>query len=133
VLQRGGFALHAQARRSARSARRRPRRGRARARAGAAELNGLAVEFVHADAFPFLRDLMSRGERPDLAIVDPHKLIGSRGAFEIGLAKYLTSKRWRSKWCEREVWWRASRARACSRRTSSSACCSRPPAAPDAA
>jgi 23S rRNA (cytosine1962-C5)-methyltransferase len=59
-----------------------------RARASAA-LNELEVEFVHADAFDFLRGCQSRGERAALIVVDPHKFIGSKSAFDVGLAKYL--------------------------------------------
>lgn len=59
-----------------------------RARA-AARLNGLEVEHVHMDAFPFLRELLARGERPGLIVVDPHKLIPSKNDLERGQRKYL--------------------------------------------
>lgn len=55
----------------------------------AARLNKLNVDFIHSDAFPYLRSLTGETGRPGLVIVDPHKLIGSRTAFESGLAKYL--------------------------------------------
>lgn len=55
----------------------------------AAQLNQLEVDFIHSDAFPYLRSLTGETGRPGLVIVDPHKLIGSRTAFESGLAKYL--------------------------------------------
>jgi 23S rRNA (cytosine1962-C5)-methyltransferase len=84
----GGFALNA------------ARAGAARVRAvdldeqaleraeAAGRANGLAVEWVHADAFDVLREL-ERGEpRPELVIVDPHKLVRSRAELEAGLRKY---------------------------------------------
>lgn len=52
----------------------------------AAAANGLAVEFVHADAFDFLR--AQKPPRPNLVILDPHKLIGSRERYEEGIKKY---------------------------------------------
>ncbi len=59
-----------------------------RAVAAAAE-NGLAVEFHHADAYPYLRALReSRGSRPEVVIVDPHKLIPSKHELELGLRRY---------------------------------------------
>lgn len=85
----GGFALHA-ARAEARSVRAvdldEVVLERARA---AAQLNQLAVEFVHADAFDFLRHAQSRGERHGLVVVDPHKFIASKTGYDVGLAKYL--------------------------------------------
>jgi 23S rRNA (cytosine1962-C5)-methyltransferase len=53
-----------------------------------AQLNGLDVEFVHADVFPFLRAMRSSEERPQIVVVDPHKLIPSRERMEEGLRKY---------------------------------------------
>src|SRR5262249_8156021 len=46
-------------------------------------------EFVHADAFDFLRACASRGDKAALLVVDPHKFIASKTGYEIGLAKYL--------------------------------------------
>jgi 23S rRNA (cytosine1962-C5)-methyltransferase len=60
----------------------------ARAQA-AARLNQLDVEHVHRDAFHYLRELASRGERPGLIVVDPHKLIPSKNELERGQRKYL--------------------------------------------
>jgi len=54
----------------------------------AARLNRLDVRFVHADAFPYLRELETRGEKHGLVVVDPHKLIVSREQMELGLRKY---------------------------------------------
>ncbi|MBI5431990.1 MAG: class I SAM-dependent rRNA methyltransferase [Planctomycetes bacterium] len=52
----------------------------------AAALNELEVECVHDDVFPFLRSLGK--PRPNLVILDPHKLVGSRERLEEGLKKY---------------------------------------------
>jgi 23S rRNA (cytosine1962-C5)-methyltransferase len=59
-----------------------------RARRSAAA-NGLACEFVHADAFDYLRAQRSVREKPGVVVVDPHKLIPSREKHEEGLRKYL--------------------------------------------
>ena len=55
-----------------------------------ARRNGLEIQFQHADAFPFLRNERARpeSERPQVVVVDPHKLIGSRAGMEDGLKKY---------------------------------------------
>jgi 23S rRNA (cytosine1962-C5)-methyltransferase len=85
----GGFGLHC-ARAGARSVRsvdldevvlERARR--------AAQLNALAVEPVHRDAFHYLRELAARGERPGLVVVDPHKLVARKADLEAGMRKYL--------------------------------------------
>ena len=55
----------------------------------AAELNGLAVEVVHRDAFHVLREVEARGERPGLIVVDPHKLVARKQDLELGMRKYL--------------------------------------------
>jgi 23S rRNA (cytosine1962-C5)-methyltransferase len=55
----------------------------------AGELNRLAVEWIHGDAFDVLRAMQARDERPNLIVVDPHKFIASRTGFDSGLAKYL--------------------------------------------
>jgi 23S rRNA (cytosine1962-C5)-methyltransferase len=85
----GGFALQA-ARHGARTVRGVDIDEVVLARAkDAARLNKLAVDFIHSDAFPYLRSLTGETGRPGLVIVDPHKLIGSRTAFDSGLQKYL--------------------------------------------
>jgi 23S rRNA (cytosine1962-C5)-methyltransferase len=55
----------------------------------AAELNTLRARFVHADAFDFLREVAQRGERFGVVVVDPHKMIASKQAYDAGLDKYL--------------------------------------------
>jgi 23S rRNA (cytosine1962-C5)-methyltransferase len=85
----GGFALQA-ARAGARSVRGVDLDEVVLERAVAArDLNRLAVDFVHADAFDFLRGQASKSEKPGLVIVDPHKFIASRERYEMGLAKYV--------------------------------------------
>jgi len=55
-----------------------------------ARRNQLDVEFVHADAFPFLRHERTRqaSDRAHVVVVDPHKLIASRLRMDEGLKKY---------------------------------------------
>ena len=84
----GGFALHA-----ARAGARRvtgidlDEVVVARARAAAAR-NGLAAEFVHADAYDALRGAKSDREKPGLVVVDPHKIVKTRAQLEAGLKRY---------------------------------------------
>ncbi|MEW6074577.1 MAG: class I SAM-dependent rRNA methyltransferase [Planctomycetota bacterium] len=61
----------------------------ARAAAAAAQ-NGLAVEFVHADAFDVLRDLRREplARRPELVVLDPPKIAAGRRDLEAARAKY---------------------------------------------
>ncbi len=58
-----------------------------RARA-AAQINKLDVEFVHADGFHVLRDVRGHRERPNIVVLDPHKLIRGRADDEEGLRRY---------------------------------------------
>jgi 23S rRNA (cytosine1962-C5)-methyltransferase len=92
----GGFALQA-ARAGARSVRGVDLDEKALELAQlAGERNRLAVEFVHADAFDVLRATAEsrEAERPELVICDPHKLIPSRAALELGRKKYLDLFSW---------------------------------------
>jgi 23S rRNA (cytosine1962-C5)-methyltransferase len=85
----GGFALNA-ARAGARSVRGVDLDEKVLERARAsAQRNDLEVAWRHADAFDVLREAAaSPGSRPGLIVVDPHKLIPSKQAEELGLAKY---------------------------------------------
>jgi len=57
--------------------------------ARSARENGLDVAWTHADAFDHLRALVARaGPRPELVVLDPHKLIPSRASLETGKRKY---------------------------------------------
>ncbi len=84
----GGFALNA-----ARAGARRVRAvdldevALARARRAAAA-NALEVDVLHADAFNVLRQVKGEGRKPDLVVLDPHKLIPSKARFEDGRKKY---------------------------------------------
>jgi len=54
-----------------------------------ANLNQVRIRHVHADAFPYLRQ-MAANQRPfDVIVLDPPKLIGSRDEFADGRQKYL--------------------------------------------
>ena len=56
----------------------------------AAALNGIdKVEFRHADAFHVLREVLQGKDRPDLLILDPHKLVKGKPQLEAGKRKYL--------------------------------------------
>jgi 23S rRNA (cytosine1962-C5)-methyltransferase len=54
----------------------------------AALRNELDVEFVHADAFHFLRATATERAKPGLVIVDPHKIVKNRMQIEAGLRQY---------------------------------------------
>lgn len=55
----------------------------------AGERAGAAVEWVHADVFPHLRDLAAAGETSQVVILDPHKLVRGKASLEEGRKKYL--------------------------------------------
>lgn len=58
-----------------------------------AKLNRRNIRFVHADAFPYLRD-MQRNERSyDVVVLDPPKFIRSRDEHEDGRQKYFDLNR----------------------------------------
>lgn len=50
---------------------------------------GVDVEYIHGDAFNVLRSVCEEARRPDLLIVDPHKLISGRARMEEGKRRYL--------------------------------------------
>jgi len=54
----------------------------------AAQLNRLDVEFLHADGFHVFRAVKTMRERPNLIVLDPHKLIRGRADDEEGLRRY---------------------------------------------
>jgi len=62
---------------------------RARRSAALAALNGAKVDWLHADAFDHLRAIRTSDRKPDVIVVDPHKLIVSKEQFEIGQKKYF--------------------------------------------
>jgi 23S rRNA (cytosine1962-C5)-methyltransferase len=59
-----------------------------RARRSAA-LTGATVDWIHADAFDHLREVRASAKKPDVIVVDPHKLIVGKANLEVGQKKYL--------------------------------------------
>jgi 23S rRNA (cytosine1962-C5)-methyltransferase len=53
-----------------------------------ANLNRQRIDFVHADAFTWMRQMQKNGEQWDAVVLDPPKLILSREGWEEGKAKY---------------------------------------------
>ncbi len=53
-----------------------------------ANLNQTRINFVHADAFPYLRQLIANGRRFDAVVLDPSKLALSRDEVDDALRKY---------------------------------------------
>lgn len=62
------------------------------ARANAA-LNQVRPRFIHADVFPFMRDMVRGGRQYDLVVLDPPKLIRSRAELDSGARKYFDLNR----------------------------------------
>ena len=58
-----------------------------------AALNGVKVDFHHADAFEFLRKMQHQGRRWPVMICDPSKFVARRDAMEAGLQKYIDLNR----------------------------------------
>ena len=58
-----------------------------------AALNAVHVEFRHADAFDFLREVAAAGQKWDVVIVDPSKFVARRDQIDIGLRKYADLNR----------------------------------------
>lgn len=56
--------------------------------AAAAKLTHLRVEFRHADAFDVLRAVSTSATKPNVLVVDPHKIIATKNDYEAGLDKY---------------------------------------------
>lgn len=54
----------------------------------AAQLNQLRIDFTHADAFDVLRAVSNSTTRPNVLVVDPHKIIATKNDYEAGLYKY---------------------------------------------
>jgi len=84
----GGFALHAAAA-GARSVRGVDldevvlERAKASAKASGAE-----VEWIHADAFPFMRSELAAHRGSGVVVLDPHKIVPGKRMLEEGLKKY---------------------------------------------
>lgn len=54
----------------------------------AAQLNGFAIEHVHADLFHVLRDVRAARTKPGVIVLDPHKVITGKAGIEEGLHRY---------------------------------------------
>lgn len=51
--------------------------------------NELPVDFVHADAFHYMRDRLSQSRPgPEVVVLDPHKIVASRNSLDQGLETY---------------------------------------------
>lgn len=53
-----------------------------------AHLNRVRIEYVHADAFAYLRQMIANGRRFDRVVLDPPKLAATRTDLDAGLRKY---------------------------------------------
>jgi 23S rRNA (cytosine1962-C5)-methyltransferase len=58
-----------------------------------ANLNQVRVKFAQADAFAYIRDMMSGGRQFDVVVLDPPKLIRSRAELEEGMRKHFDLNR----------------------------------------
>ncbi len=53
-----------------------------------ANLNQVRIDFAHADAFTYLRQMQANGRQFDAVVLDPSKLVPTRRDLEAGLRKY---------------------------------------------
>lgn len=53
-----------------------------------ANLNQARIDFIHSDAFIYLRQMLANGRKFDVVVLDPPKLAGSREESEDALIKY---------------------------------------------
>ena len=53
-----------------------------------ANLNQTRIDFVHSDAFIYLRQMIANGRKFDAVVLDPSKFAGSREEIEEALIKY---------------------------------------------
>jgi 23S rRNA (cytosine1962-C5)-methyltransferase len=58
-----------------------------------AAINQVRVKMVHADAFAYMRDMIRNGNRYDVVVLDPPKLIRSRSELEEGQKKHYDLNR----------------------------------------
>jgi 23S rRNA (cytosine1962-C5)-methyltransferase len=58
-----------------------------------ARLNRAKVQFIQADAFPYLRDMLRNGAQYDVLVLDPPKLIFDRESIGEGKRKYFDLNR----------------------------------------
>ncbi|MBS0261743.1 MAG: class I SAM-dependent rRNA methyltransferase, partial [Planctomycetes bacterium] len=58
-----------------------------------ARLNNVKIQFVHADAFGYMRDMIANGRTFDVVVLDPPKLIRNRRELEVGTRTHLDLNR----------------------------------------
>ncbi len=58
-----------------------------------ANLNQVRINFVQADAFAYVRDMLRNGRQYDVVVLDPPKLIRTRDEFDEGRRKYFDLNR----------------------------------------
>ncbi|NLX13537.1 MAG: class I SAM-dependent rRNA methyltransferase [Phycisphaerales bacterium] len=58
-----------------------------------AHLNETRIDLVHADAFPYMRQMLANGRSYDVLVLDPPKLIFGRNEIEEGRRKYFDLNR----------------------------------------
>ncbi len=58
-----------------------------------ANINGVRIDAVCADAFPYLRQMAVNGRRYGFIVLDPYKLIASKEGERLGRQKYLDLNR----------------------------------------
>jgi 23S rRNA (cytosine1962-C5)-methyltransferase len=56
-------------------------------------LNSVRIKWVHADAFPYLRQMRVNDQRYDVVVLDPPKLVFGRGDADEGRKKYYDLNR----------------------------------------
>ena len=58
-----------------------------------AKLNQVKINFVHADVFGYMRDMIANGRTYDVVVLDPPKLIRNRRDLEAGTRQHLDLNR----------------------------------------
>jgi 23S rRNA (cytosine1962-C5)-methyltransferase len=53
-----------------------------------ANINGVKIDAVCSDAFPYMRQMFQNSRKYDMVILDPYKLVASREDREYGIFKY---------------------------------------------
>lgn len=60
---------------------------------GNAQLNGVKANFVQADAFAYMRDMIRNGRKFDVVVLDPPKLIRNRAELDEGTKRHFDLNR----------------------------------------
>lgn len=69
-----------------------------------ANLNQARVQFVHADAFGYMRQMLENGREYDVVVLDPPKLAPTRADLEEALRKYHDLNRLAARLVRRNGW-----------------------------